>query len=103
MGEEITSGAVATNDLAGCHYLERRCRICRTAHGYPAPAEPFAGARQQISVGIGPVRANVTALEDVGLETKFHQSDFFHSASCFASETMNFKPGRHRYRPSLTR
>jgi hypothetical protein len=46
----------------------------------PAPAEPFAGARQQISVGIGPVRANVTALEDVGLETKFHQSDFFHSA-----------------------
>jgi hypothetical protein len=35
--------------------------------------------------------ANVTALEEVGLETKFQQPDFFYGASCFASETTKLK------------
>jgi len=32
--------------------------------------------------------ANVAPLEEVGLETRFRQSDFFYGASCFTSKTM---------------
>jgi hypothetical protein len=74
VGEEITSGAVATNDLAGCRYLERRCW---KRNSTSPTSSCFASETMKFNLGTPPI-----ADEMIAWRSRLLRNDSYATSKC---------------------